>query len=69
MNVRKRAYKIAVLLGRNPDVTVAPFAEISKFLYFRMLVLNIVFDRQAGRIVDAYVGTESGQYSRTLKCQ
>lgn len=53
----KRIYQIAVLLGRNPNVAIAPFAQFAKLLYFWVLMLDVILDRQTSGIVDTHVGT------------
>jgi len=40
-----------VLLGTDPYVAVAPFAEFAQFLYFGVRVVGVVFDGEAGGIV------------------
>ena len=51
-------YKVAVLLRRHPDVTVAPLAEFAQFLHFAVAVLDVVFYGQAVGIEDADVAPE-----------
>lgn len=35
-----------MLLRGYPDMTIAPFAELTKLLHFGMLMLDVVLDRQ-----------------------
>jgi hypothetical protein len=48
-----------MLLGRDPDMAVAPAAEITELLYLAVIVLDVVFDGKAGRVEDADVTTKS----------
>jgi len=58
-----------VLLRRNPDVAVAPAAEISELLHFLVVVLDIIFDGETGRVVDADIAAEAEEDPGGLECQ
>jgi hypothetical protein len=51
------------LFGADPDVAVAPFAEVAEFLDFGVRVLDVVFDGEAGGVVDADVAAEAEEDS------
>lgn len=53
------AYEIPMLLGRDPDMAVAPAAEVAKLLDFGVVVLDVVFHGEAGWVEDADVAAES----------
>lgn len=60
MQVRDgESYQIPMLLGRDPNMAVAPAAEIAELLYLGVIVLDVVFYRKAGRIEDADVAAKS----------
>lgn len=60
MQVRDgESYQIPMLLGRDPNMAVAPAAEIAELLYLGVIVLDVVFNREAGRIEDADVAAKS----------
>lgn len=48
-----------MLLRGNPYVAIAPAAEITQLLHFLMRMLNIVLNRQAGRIEDTNIAAEA----------
>ena len=48
-----------MLLGRHPEVAIAPAAKIPQLLDFFMVVLVIVLHREAHGIVDANVAAEA----------
>lgn len=48
-----------MLFGADPDVAVGPFAEVAELLDFGVRVLDVVFDGEAGRVVDADVAAEA----------
>lgn len=56
-------YQVAVLLRRDPDVAVAPFAQVAEFLDFGMVVLDVVFDGEAAGVVDTDVAAEAPENS------
>lgn len=58
-----------MLLWRDPDVAIAPFAEFPQLLYLEMIVLDIVFDRQTLRVEDAHVAAQSEEDARALEGQ
>ena len=62
-NERIGTYKVAVLLGRHPDVTVAPFAEVAELLHLAVVVLLVVFDGQTVGIEDAHVAAQAEEDS------
>jgi len=49
----------AVLFGTYPEVTVGPTREVAQFLDFRVVVRFVVFDGEAGGVVDADVAAEA----------
>ena len=51
--------EVAVLFGGDPDVAVAPAAEVPQFLHFGMRVLDVVLDGELAGIVDADVAAEA----------
>jgi hypothetical protein len=53
----KYTYKIAVLLRTNPNMSIRPFAELAQLLHFWMRMLDVVLDRQPGRIIHSHVAT------------
>jgi hypothetical protein len=53
------AYEIPVLLGGDPDMAIAPAAEVAKLLDFGVVVLDVVFYGEAGWVEDADVAAES----------
>jgi hypothetical protein len=58
-----------VLLRRDPDVAVAPAAEISELLHFLVVVLDIIFDREAGWVVDADIATKAEEDPGGFECE
>lgn len=48
-------YEVAVLLGRDPDVPVAPGAELPEFLDFGVVLLRVVFYGEVSGVEDADV--------------
>ena len=58
-----------MLLRRDPYVAITPAAEISEFLHFLMIVLDIIFDRQTGRIEYADIAAESEENTRRFERQ
>ena len=57
-----------MLLRRYPDMTITPFAEFTKLLNFRVLMLDVVFDRQTERIENTNISTQTPEYPRTFEC-
>jgi len=57
--VFKHSSEIAVLLGADPDMAIAPFAKVTQFLDFGVRVLRVVFDGEAFRVVNADVAAEA----------
>jgi hypothetical protein len=53
------AYQVAVLLRGDPDVAVAPLAQLAELLHLGVVVLLVVFDGEAGRVVHAHVAAEA----------
>lgn len=45
------AYQVAVLLGADPNMAVAPFAQLAQLLNLGMRMLHVVFLRQAGWVI------------------
>jgi hypothetical protein len=39
-----------VLLWTRPKLRLAPFAELTQLLHFCVMMLDVVFDRQTGRV-------------------
>lgn len=60
-------YQIAMLLRRNPNMPIAPSAQLAQFLYLLMLVLYVILDRQAGRIIDSDITAKSEENARSFK--
>ena len=56
----------AVLFGTYPEVAVGPAREIAQFLDFGVVVRFVVFDGQAGGVVDADVAAEAEEDARDL---
>jgi hypothetical protein len=48
-----------MLFGAYPNMAVTPFAQLAKLLNFRVIVLNIVFLREAGGVVDSNIAAET----------
>lgn len=48
-------------------MAITPAAQTPQLLYFRMLVLHIVFDRQSSRIVDSDIATQPEEDAGSLK--
>lgn len=48
-----------MLLGRDPNMTVAPAAEIAELLYLVVILLDVVFYGKVGRVEDADVTAKS----------
>ena len=59
-------YEISVLFGRDPDVAVAPSAQISKLLNFFVVVSYIVFDRETDGIENADVAAQTEEDTGTF---
>lgn len=57
-----------MLLRGYPDMTITPFAEFTKLLNFRVLMLDVVFDRQTERIENTNISTQTPEYPRTFEC-
>lgn len=55
-----------MLLWADPNVAVAPLAELSEFLHFGMGMLDIILLRQARRIVHANIAAEAEENSRAF---
>ena len=53
-----------MLLWAHPDVTITPFAELAELLDFWVIVLLVVFDREAQWIVDSDVTAEAEENAR-----
>ena len=53
----QKAYNSTVLLWADPDMSITPFAKFSEFLHFRMVVLDIILNRKAARVVDPDIAT------------
>lgn len=58
-----------MLLGTDPDMSVTPFAQFSKFLDLGMIVLYIVFDRKSCWVIDSHIAAETMQDSRGFICE
>jgi hypothetical protein len=58
-----------VLFRRDPDMAVAPAAEISELLHFLVVVLHIIFDGEASGVVDADIATEVEEYPAGFECE
>lgn len=52
-------YQISMLFRRDPNVPVAPSTKISELLHFHVMVLNIIFDGEARRVIDADIATKA----------
>ena len=50
-----------MLLWADPDVAVAPLAELSEFLHLGVDMLHIILLRQARRVVHADIAAETEQ--------
>lgn len=48
---------------------IAPTTEVSQFLYLDMIVLHVIFDRQAGRIEHADIASQPKQNSGGFQCK
>lgn len=57
--VLKHGSQIAVLFRADPNMAIAPLAEIAQFLDFGVGVLRVVFDGEAIRVVDADVAAKA----------
>ena len=62
----EETHQVAVLLWTDPDVSIAPPAELAEFLHLGMRVLNIVLLGQASGIVHAHVAAEAKEDPRCL---
>ena len=51
-----------MLLGTDPEMTVAPATEVAKFLHFGMVVLFVVLDWEVLRIIYPDVAAQAEQY-------
>ena len=58
-----------MLLGRDPDVAVAPLAQTSQLLHLGVVVLDVVLDGQAGGLEDAHVAAQAGEDACALERQ
>ena len=52
-------YKVSMLLRANPKMSVAPLAQVAKFLHFRVIVLDIVLDWQSSGVIHPDVTPKS----------
>lgn len=48
---------------------ITPVAQISQLLHFGVVVLHVVFDWQAGGIIDSDVASQAEQNASTFKGQ
>jgi len=48
-----------MLFWANPNMAIAPFAQLTELLNFGVSVLNIVFLREAGGVVDSNIAAET----------
>ena len=55
-----------MLFWTDPEVAVAPPAQIPEFFDFRMIVLFVVFHRQPIRIVDSDVAAQTEEDTGTF---
>ena len=62
-------YQISMLLGGNPNMAIAPRAELTQFLHLGVVLSCVVFHRQVRRIEDTHVTAETLQYASTLERQ
>ena len=51
------AYNCTVLFRTNPNMSITPLAKLSEFLHLRMVVLDIILDRETARVVDPDIAT------------
>lgn len=58
-----------MLLGRDPEMSITPSAEVPQFLYLGMVMLDVVFNWEARRVVDSHVAPKSKKNARDLKRQ
>jgi hypothetical protein len=54
-----KGYQVAMLFWTYPNMTITPFAQLSQFLNLGVIVLNIVFLREAGWVVDSNIAAET----------
>ena len=52
-----KAYNSTVLFWTNPNMSITPLAKLSEFLHLRMVVLDIILDRETARVVDPDIAT------------
>jgi hypothetical protein len=50
-------------------MSITPSAEAPQFLYLGMVILDVVFNWEARRVVDSHVAPESKKNARDLKRQ
>jgi hypothetical protein len=58
-----------MLLRANPNVAVAPLAQLAQFLYFGMRVLQIVLLGEAGRVIHSDIAAQAEEDTCCLKGQ
>lgn len=54
-----KGYQVAMLFWTYPNMAITPFTQLSKLLNFGVIVLNIIFLREAGWIVDSNIAAET----------
>lgn len=52
-------YQIAMLFRRDPEMGITPAAQSSQLLHFGVIVLHVVFDWQAGSIIDSDITSKA----------
>lgn len=58
-----------MLFRRDPKVPVTPTTQVSQLLHFRVIMLYVVLDRQASRIIYPDVATKPEEYAGSLECE
>jgi hypothetical protein len=54
-------YQISMLLWTDPDVPIAPLAQIPELLHFRMIELYIIFDWEFSWVKDPNIAPQPKQ--------
>jgi hypothetical protein len=54
-------YQISMLLGADPQMTVAPSAELPQFLYLGMMELHVVLDGKSMGVEDSNIASKAKQ--------
>ena len=61
---REHPYQVAVLLGADPYVAIAPFAQLAKLLDLGVVVLRVVLDWKSRGVIHADVASKSEENAR-----